>query len=250
MANWFPLPEALLESKDFGRLSPLEKLYLIAVISEWSLRGSGFYKADIEFAAFLGCAEVTVRQARRKVTELAWLTVVPGQLARNRKLATRYLEVPGAVAPEGTFFAQVHRHAFEVLTQYVRQGWGGLKAADVAVYLILAYFRWKYRGAHDDQRFFVTKQRLREVAGWAGVVESVERLSQGFTFAGGAHLFKYSNHYHKLIFHEWGSFADPSTHEEAREQMEKLRAEVDRKAADMRRPKSKPRKPGRAGART
>ncbi len=246
MINWFGLPATLMDSPDYRDLTPTEKLYLLTVVSEWSLRGP-FYKADVEFAAFLGCSEVKVRQARRRATTHCLVDVVPGNWARNRRLATRYIDVPCATASEGVFFAQIHRYAFESLMALVRRK--NLQHVDVVVYITLAYFAWKFRGARDDGRFFLPKCELRECAGAAGVVESVQRLYGAFVFTGGGHLFEFDDGYHKLVIKKWAGLMDPSENENNRGLCEQYRADVKKKADAIRTGKAKPKKPTRRAVR-
>lgn len=215
MVNWFPLAKGLMEdSAEFFSLTAAEKVYFWFLISEFAKRGP-FYLADLEIAVTLGLSVQKVREARRKLTKMGWLVTRPGfKSSRGRPVATAYREVKWTWTTicDGRFFAQLHRHMFEVMLDRVRHG--VFSHADLVVYVYLAYLWWKYRGA-DNGRFFVAKTQLSLLTGLPEAARHVKRLYQGFTFTGGTRLFDYRDEYRRFRFDAWRLAADPSEDERA-----------------------------------
>lgn len=242
--NWFPLYRAMMENPDFtDLLSPVEKLFMLLLISEYNMRGA-FRKCDLEIAATLGVSESKVRQARYKLAELGWIATVPGFKLPGKKtgIATLYDAVKWAVVTEnGDFFARMHRFAFEQLLSKVRSG--TFTHADVVTYVYLCYLNER-NGSKGE--FYVTKQELRELTNIENVAACVARLHDRFQFTSGAPLFEYQDLYHKLLVRKFRCFADPSKDEnnariaavmkdEVRQRINRMRAE--KEAAAKRRKK-------------
>lgn len=245
MINWFPLPRHLMESPTFILLTPLEKLYLLHVASEINLRGP-FYQADLEVAVTLGASEDKIRRVRRQLVRIGWVMAQSGFQSRGRNLATRYLDVPVGKLADGDFFAPLHRFALQSLLDRVRHKL--LSHADLVVYVYLCYFRHRVQGDRSD--FFITKQELRDLTGLAAATGCVEHLYRDFIFAGGSHLFEYSDEYHRLRFLSWAGFADPSEDEANAKRAQTLRQEIADRVQALRHPECRqPARRGRASAR-
>ena len=220
MINWFPLPRSLMENPIFVMCTPIEKLYLLNVASEVNLRGP-FYKADLEIAVTLRASEDKIRRTRREFMGLGWVTAQPGFRSRGRHLATRYFSVPGAARTDGDFYAPFHRFTFEGLLNHLR--YAAVTHADVVTYVYLTYIRGKT--GHNDS-FFISKHELRELTGLPSATLCVANLHKGFAFTGGTHLFEFRDEYHRLVFFNWVTFADPSEDETNAKNAERYRQEI------------------------
>jgi hypothetical protein len=224
--SWFPLNEQLMEgSPEFRVLTPAEKVFLLFMISEFNLRRKHFYKSDLEAAVTLGVGERTIRRGRKKLIELGWIKAKPGTLTRRGKcLATTYLWIKWATISPGGFFAQMDRHAFNVMLYHLRKG--EFSSADLVVYVYLCYWHWRNRGKFREKgSFYMSKEHLCELTNLADAPGRVERLYDGFTFREGAHLFEYGG-YQKLIFTTWNEFADPEEDEDIRLNAEAYTKEI------------------------
>jgi hypothetical protein len=249
MTNWWPMTASRLADPAYQSLTTAERLYLEYVISSYSLRGS-FYQSDLEIAVTLGLSEDKVRRARRKVGRptmsacvraaslsgkelsagLGWIVYGPGWKDRTTNMATQYIDVPIAKVERGDFFASVPRHTFEVLLSMVRRK--VLTHADIAVWLVLAYKYWRCRGKREDQRFFITKKELIQLSGIANASTCIPHLYRHFSFAGGEHLFEYSDRYHRFEFSKWSTCTDPSENDQAANVQQALRDDISRRAAE------------------
>jgi hypothetical protein len=143
--SWFPLPMAMMkDSQEFRSLTPTDKLYFWRLLSEFNLRGE-FYQSELEMAMTLGTSEKTIRRGRKKLIQIGWVIAKPGtRTGRNQFLATRYLWVKYADLQEEDLFAQMPRHTFNVMLDYLRRS--EIKQADIVVYTYLSYWFWKNRG--------------------------------------------------------------------------------------------------------
>ena len=207
--NWFPLRRSMIEeNEDFKGLTVAEKLYYILVLSELNLRGE-FYRADLEMAIMLGLSEDKIRRARRKLQGLGWLEAKPGFKSGGKPVATVYISANWTETPkrgEGEFFATIHRYALETMLRNIRVK--KFSHADVLTYIYLCYYQYKNRGK-DHGKFFITKERLKELTDVPKAVECVTSLYKGFVFSENSHLFDFRDKYHKLVFDAWAGFGDP-----------------------------------------
>ncbi|MDK2925684.1 MAG: hypothetical protein PWQ41_1458 [Bacillota bacterium] len=240
-----------MESDEFKRFSPTEKLYYWFLVSEFNARGK-FYRDDLTIAVTLGCSEDKVRQARRKVEKLGWILDEPGfKLPGKAKgVATRYIWVSWAnVEEEGGeagFWAAMHRYTFEAMLAKVREK--TFLPPDVVTYVYLWYLWYKNTDKGRKESFFVTKAQLRELTNLADAPERVKRLYDNYTFRGGAHLFECAYGYQKLTFSKWGFCADPSEDEGNRQLDEKRRRLIEQLAQEAKAKKAAKEKAKRAGS--
>lgn len=233
MKNWFPLSDPLLNDTGFQSLSASERLFLVLIQSEFCLRGP-FYKSDLEVAVTLGFnSQDSVRRARRKVgspTEddaLAYRTgsgiplrsgfgfaiYSPGRKIGGSSLATKYVDVPAAFPPDGSFFAQIHRFSFESLLHRVRGG--KLRRDDVMVWLVLAYGYWRFQRGSERNDFFVPVQQLSRWSGARDVCSSLSRLRNVVRFAQDERLFDLDYRYRDVLIRKWTWWADPADEAQA-----------------------------------
>lgn len=229
MINWFPLPRNLMENRSFIQQTPVEKLYLFYIASEMNLHGP-FYKSDLEIAVTLCVSTDKVRRIRREDMGLGWVKARPGFQSGGRNLATSYLDVPGASRQDSDFFAPFHRYTFEALLHKVREYM--LSHADLVTYVYLTYF--KARCGCDDDSFFISKKELRELTGIPSAVASVDSLSKYSTYSNGAHLFQYTDEYHRLTFGQWARFTDPSESKNNAANARSYRQDIRQAANDLR----------------
>ncbi|MEW6236422.1 MAG: hypothetical protein AB1656_13630 [Candidatus Omnitrophota bacterium] len=202
--GWFPLSASLIAHPKFKAATPMEKIYLLWIISEFNLSGE-FYRSDLEITIVLKMSISKVRQARKKFQAMEWIQTMPGFRMQGRNLATQYLECGWAAPPvkgDGVFFAPIQRYTFEHLIAYIRKGW--FTHADVWVYLALWFSLKKYRG-DEPGGFFITKKDLCELTNipQSDAVKKVERLYNDFMFKGGSHLFEFTDAKFKLCFKDW-----------------------------------------------
>ena len=212
--SWFPLAENVMESPEFRRLTPTEKLYYWWLVSQYNLRDGGFYISDLEFAITLGCNEKTIQRARQTFhNELEWIRYTPGHRdKRGRGLATQYHEILFTNPHDmGCWFAQQHRYSFEMMVAHIRDG--RFQPADVVTYVYLNYWRW-----HNGRRktFYITKKQLRELTNLEDAPQRIDNLYSRLTYNGGAHLFTVSG-YQSLSISDWSEPCDPDESEHNRE---------------------------------
>jgi hypothetical protein len=137
------------DSPEFRTLTPVDKVYLFLMISEFNKRGA-FYKSDIEMSATLGVSEKTIQRARKKFIDLGWIKAKPGsKTRRGQGLATFYHQVDWAKVVPGNYFAQMHRHAFNVMLQKLMKK--EFSPPDLVVYVYLCYWQFKTRGIYKDK---------------------------------------------------------------------------------------------------
>jgi hypothetical protein len=187
--SWFPLSKAMMEdSQEFRALTPTEKLYFWRLLSEFNLRGE-FYQSDLEMATTLETSEKTIRRGRKKLIQMGWISSIRGtRTKRNQCLATRYLHVKYATLEEEGFYAQMPRHTFNVMLDYLRRS--HFNQADIVVYTYLSYWFWKNRGKYDGHdRFYITKAQLRLCTNIKDAVQRVFNIYERFSFSSDAHLF-------------------------------------------------------------
>jgi len=223
--SWFPLPEGVMENPEFKLFTPTEKLYLWLLISEYNLRDGGFYLADLEVAKTLATSEKTIRRARANPAFRKWVIFVPGTRdKRGRGIATRYLEVKCAKLGDYGWYAQMHRHTFNMMLDCLRRK--TFQPGDVVVYVYLSYWYWRCRGRYTDRNeFFITKRELRDLTNLEDAPDRVTRLYKNFNYNEGSHLFEYSG-YQKLKFTKWATAADPEENENNRKNAERWIQEV------------------------
>lgn len=231
--SWFPLAEELMEDAIFRALGPLDKLYYWALISKANQYGGKFYWSDLEAAATLGCSLSTVRGARRKYTKLGWISTIPGfRDKRGRTLATQYQEVKWAQVEGVSWYAQMHRHTFDMMLNRL---WHKVfQPGDLVVYIYLSYWQCRCQVSYEESGdFFITRRQLRELTGLEDAPLRVARLYNNFTYNGGAHLFEYSG-YQKLKFTKWATAADPEKDENNRQHAERYLREIKERARQLR----------------
>ncbi len=224
IANSFVLSQGLMEHPGFRARTARERLFVILIISEFSLRGP-FYQSDLEMATILKMSIAKVRQTRRFFTRRGWMKTRPGFQAKGRNLATRYLDVPCSRAKPDDSVASIHSFAFQVLLHRLRRG--EFRHSDLLVYLTLEYVRLT-EAEGDQYSFDITKDRLSDLTGLPGALRCVRRLHRSFRFDGGSRLFEFDNLPDRLLFTDWEEFADPSDHEEAKKEAESIQKDVKR----------------------
>ncbi|MCL5734409.1 MAG: hypothetical protein M1274_02285 [Actinobacteria bacterium] len=227
MDNTFLLPASVVEDDRFRACTTRERVFLLFILSEFALHGP-FYSSDLMMAVTLGISVTKIREARRLFERQDWITVRTGFRVGGRNLATNYLGAPCSQIEPGALAAPVHRFAFEVLLDRVRQG--QLLHADLLVYCILDYVRLVGIGeeelSFERDIFEISKERLHTLTALPGDLRSVRRLCRNFRFDDGSRLFVYKDHPDRLIITDWQEFADPSHCEEARQEREAMRADV------------------------
>lgn len=242
--SWFPLRADLIENPEFVAMSPSQKVYYLALVSEFNLRGE-FYRSDQEFAVLIGAATDkepvkypftldrrdgclygvsvdTIRRARRELQKKGWIAYKPGTRSRRGTVATTYKQVRHARAAEEMFFAPMHRHTFDMLLDQARRG--QFTHADLVAYTALVYWGYKHGRPGD---FFITKGKLRELTGLESAPDHVARLHDRFKYAGGRPLFDYQDTHQRLRFTEWRTAADPEKDETNREIAKRWEREVE-----------------------
>jgi hypothetical protein len=224
--SWFPLSRAMMEeSHEFSSLTPTEKLYFWRLLSEFNLRGE-FYQSDLEMAKTLGTSEKTIRRGRKKLINLGWVIAKPGsRTTRNQLLATRYLLLQHAHPEKESFFAQMPRHTFNLMLDYLRRSI--FKQADIVVYIYLSYWFLKNRGKYYERdRFYITKDRLRSYTNIGDAVQRIYKIYKEFSFSDGTHLFEYEDEYHRFVFKNWKVATNPEKSEQARKRAKEFINEV------------------------
>lgn len=226
--SWFPLPKSLMECEQFRALSPIGKVYLWLLMSEFNRRGGTFYKADLEIAVTLNVRRKSIRRARKVLSELGWIKVKRGfQNSRGQGIATRYLDVAWSTTgalDEGDFWAPIDYHTFHMMLNRLRQG--TLQPADLVVYVFLTYWRWKCKGRwRDEDQFFITKGDLRKLTKLPNSPKRLKKLYENFVFCCGTHLFEFDG-YNKLTITNWNIAADPDQEENNRRNAERWIEEI------------------------
>jgi hypothetical protein len=214
--GWFPVFENFLESDEFKCLTPTEKLFFLHLVSEFNLKGQ-FYQSDLEISKTLATSEKTIRRGRHKLIAMGLIDARAGtRTRRNQLLATRYLWVKYSSTDEhGGFYAQMPRFTFQVMLDCLRKS--RLQVGDVVVYVCLSYWYWRNRGKYEDRdRFFITKKELQSLTNLRDAPTRVPRIYEAEVFSDGDHLFEFQEEYHRLIFKDWGTYADPDDNDTAR----------------------------------
>lgn len=227
MENTFPLSASIVEQNHFRASTPRERIFLLFILSEFARCGP-FYSSDLEMAVTLSTSVTKIRQARRLFQGQGWITVRTGFQVGGRNLATRYLDVPCSRLEAGALVAPIHRFAFEVLLDRVRQR--QLLHADLLVYIVLDYVRLAGIGEEElpfeRDHFEISKQRLQALTSLPGYLRSVRRLCRNFHFDDHSTLFAFEDRGDRLAVTDWQEFADPAISEEAREEREATRASI------------------------
>ncbi len=224
--SFFPFRKSLVEHPQFKAMPVTYRLYLLWLISEFNLKGE-FYRSDQAVAVTLGMSIATIRRARRHEQKLGWVRTKPGFWRKDgSSVATRYLEVGFSQVVEGEFFAPIHRYAFEVMLESLRDG--QLTHQQALLYPYVCYFEAEYR--HGQDSFFVSKRELAELTGMTDAPTGVRKLSLVSFFQKSQPLFTVTDAYHKLEFTKVAQFADPSEDEHNRKLAEQRRHRLEDKA--------------------
>ena len=222
--NFFPLDSEMMEgTPDFTRLAAGEKLLWWAILSELNLRQGKFYRADLEWAVTLRLSVSKVRQARRKFQRLSWLKVTPGRKAEGRNLATTYSSAKWVNTREGTFWAPMHRFAFEQMLRGLRAG--RFTHREIVLYVFLCYC-WSKFLRDGNRDIFIPKGTLRRISNLENLSQLFGNLHGRFQFKGGAHLFSYFESHHRFTIAKLNEFADPSKDKNNRKVMQQTQAEL------------------------
>jgi len=253
MVNSWPITAQRLEQS--GSLTPIERVYLEVVVSEFWRRGP-FYAADLELAVTLAASESKIRQARRRVgapkklfrkifgAPFLWveknrgrglIVYKPGWRNGAKRIATSYVTVPSGCVDPGEPWAPIPRYTFETLLSYVRAK--RLTHADVVFWLILAYKEGLSKKEGTDELFSVTKRELQRLSGVANVTACVQRLYQQLMLRDGGHLFEYIDENDGLVFSKWTWYPDPSEDEGSARRQKRMHRDIAAKVAAMKRTK-------------
>lgn len=214
--EFFPVHyEQMEENNEFKKLSPVYKAYYYLLQSQFNRKGM-FYASDGFFAATLDCSIESIRKARRLFKKLGWITIGEGKLDKGgRGLATTYYYVKWAATKESNRFAQISRSTFTTLLK------NGINIARIKCPMIVTYISlcyWRQFNSYDNDDFFITKTKLRELTGFNNVIDPIKCTQQTIEFTDGSHLFNYKDEHFKLKITKWVNVAEPSKDENTRKQ--------------------------------
>ena len=239
---WFPVPTDQINSPEFKALTAREKLQYWLLASEFNywgeIKGGILAKSDMWFAVALSVSEIQVRTTRKKFKELGWIEFKSGNKLGKVKFSTEYHLVKWSSAPQvgdGIQFADMHKHAFNVLLKQIQ--YKKLSHDDVMIYVHLYFwFCIKRRGAEladviKDDEFFITKKDFVSLVGSDKYLECVKRLHDGFEFGGGSRLFKIKEEHRRLVIQRLAEFSDPVSEKSAKENWDKWYSDIDNNVA-------------------
>ena len=144
MVGFFPIVSEQVNDTLFRELTVIEKAYYWLLASEFNrfaFQGN-LCLSDKWFASALGVSESKIRKSRREFKKNGWIVYMPGRLFGQLKHSTEYSSVRWAFPPEkgaGFQFCRMHRHAFNMLLNYVLHK--KLTLGAVVVYVYLSYWR-------------------------------------------------------------------------------------------------------------
>ena len=225
MAGFFPIVSEQVNDTLFRELTVIEKAYYWLLASEFNrfaFQGN-LCLSDKWFASALGVSESKIRKSRREFKKNGWIEYLPGRLIGQLKHSTEYSSVRWAFPPEkgaGFQFCRMHRHAFNMLLNYVLHK--KLTLGAVVVYVYLSYWRETksngYEAFSKGDEYFISKRQLCEITGLPKAADAISELYQSFQFSGGAHLFEFKDQWTKFSFTKWAGFCDPEDDETAQKQ--------------------------------
>lgn len=224
-----PFCRAMFDDERFQRLTPTEKIYYWFLVSEFNLYGE-FVCADSKAAENLSVSLAKIRQARRKLTKMGLIRIQTGFIKGDRNFATKYCNVEWSRPSQRLKkqFVRMHRQAFEVLLDWIRQK--VLTHAEVVVLICLYYWKhllngWKIKGENGPQSFFIAKSMLRKLSGIRDCSKLLANLYENIVLGEDSHhLFEYADNHISVNFDKWFfNFECQDDDEEEEKEKEKLR---------------------------
>lgn len=199
--SWFPLGEDLLyQNERWKSLTTVARVMALCCISEANLRQGAFYRSHFNWAARLHTSFDTARRAAKKLQDLQWVHVKPGQ--RNDsgfRVASEY-EVLLPFQPDRIqgHWSQMPRFLFAEILERL-----GTARALAFVYVAAEYHRNRARYAA-RKNFHISLGEMKRESGLRDFYGMVKSLHDDWKYANEKRLFEFTG-YNKLIFTEWNS---------------------------------------------